>query len=115
MDRGAWQATAYRVAKSQTQLTQLSTRAYRHIGTGSLDVGKGMQAFEGETVVFQWKRGGVGGADLEAVAGVTLRRRKGLRRVFWRKRQGLRENFSQRSGPRGLDGGAELEEAFLLG
>ena len=55
MDRGAWQATAYRVAKSQTQLTQLSTRAYRHIGTGSLDVGKGMQAFEGETVVFQWK------------------------------------------------------------
>ena len=58
---------------------------------------------------------GCRGADLEAVAGVTLRRREGLRRVFWRKRQGLRETFSQRSGPRGLDGGAELEEAFLLG
>ena len=55
MDRGAWQATAYRVAKSQTQLTRLSIRAYRRIGTGSLNVGKGMQAFEGEMVVFQWK------------------------------------------------------------
>ena len=28
MDRGAWQATAYRVIKSQTQLKQLSTRAH---------------------------------------------------------------------------------------
>ena len=27
MDRGAWQATAHRVAKSQTQLKQLSTHA----------------------------------------------------------------------------------------
>ena len=30
MDRGAWSATVHRVAKSQTQLNQLSTHKYLH-------------------------------------------------------------------------------------
>ena len=30
MDRGAWQATGHRVAKSQTQLKRLSTHAHYH-------------------------------------------------------------------------------------
>ena len=30
MDRGAWQATVHRVAKSRTQLKQLSTHAREH-------------------------------------------------------------------------------------
>ena len=30
MDRGAWQTTVYRVAKSQTQLKQLSTQIGQH-------------------------------------------------------------------------------------
>ena len=32
MDRGAWQATAHRVTKSQTQLKQLSMHAHIHTG-----------------------------------------------------------------------------------
>ena len=31
MDRGAWKAVVYRVAKSQTQLDQFSTHAHRYI------------------------------------------------------------------------------------
>ena len=33
MDRGAWQATAQRVAKSQTQLKRLSARTRAHTHT----------------------------------------------------------------------------------
>ena len=31
MDRGAWQATVHRVAKSWTQLKQLSTHAHKYV------------------------------------------------------------------------------------
>ena len=36
MDRGAWRATVHRVAKSQTQLKQLSMHARTHIDTDIL-------------------------------------------------------------------------------
>ena len=34
MDRGAWRATVYGVAKSQTQLKQLIMHAYAHYFSG---------------------------------------------------------------------------------
>ena len=39
MDRGAWQTTVHGVAKSQTQLKQLSVRACTHTHTMSTDEG----------------------------------------------------------------------------
>ena len=36
MDRGTWRATVHRVAKSQTQLKQLSMHACTHINTDIL-------------------------------------------------------------------------------
>ena len=39
------------VAKSRTQLRQLSTHACGHMGNGSLNMGKETQAFEGEMMV----------------------------------------------------------------
>ena len=36
MDRGTWRATVHRVAKSQTQLKQLSMHARTHINTDIL-------------------------------------------------------------------------------
>ena len=43
MDRGAWQATVQRVAKSQTQLKQLSVNNYTHINLSKLTNSPKMQ------------------------------------------------------------------------
>ena len=37
MDRGAWQATAYRVAKSRTGLKQLSTQAHNRLSNKDIN------------------------------------------------------------------------------
>ena len=43
MDRGAWQATVQRVAKSQTRLKQLSMNNYTHINLSKLTNSQKMQ------------------------------------------------------------------------